>query len=206
VFSELHLKMAFDDHFGKVPRDAPMLIWNDPVRLPWSQEERAYLSESEETSWLLAQLPAGAHLRPEGGADSSLLLMLWPYHVKRVEPTFPFKLDPLLPELVLRALSLMIPGLGVYWKKIPKPQLDGGYYTKTRENRPLIGPLPVRGAYVIGALSGYGVMAACAAGELLAAHIVGEPLPSYAPAFSLTRYDDPAHQRLLARWGDEGQL
>jgi len=52
----------------------------------------------------------------------------------------------------------------------------------------------------------YGVMAACAAGELLAAHIVGEPLPSYAPAFSLERYDDPAHQRLLARWGDEGQL
>ena len=58
----------------------------------------------------------------------------------------------------------------------------------------------------MGALSGYGVMAACAAGELLAAHIVGEPLPSYAPAFSLARYDDPAHQRLLARWEDEGQL
>ncbi|MBI3177115.1 MAG: FAD-binding oxidoreductase, partial [Chloroflexi bacterium] len=81
VFSELHLKMAFDDHLRIVPRDAPMLIWNDPVLLPWSQEERGYLSESEETRWLLEELPSGAHLRPEGGADSTLLLMLWPYHV-----------------------------------------------------------------------------------------------------------------------------
>ena len=100
----------------------------------------------------------------------------------------------------------MIPSLSAYLEKIPKPQLDGGYYTKTRENRPLVGPLPVRGTYVIGALSGYGVMAACAAGELLAAHIAEKPLPSYAPAFSLERYDDPAYQRLLERWGDEGQL
>lgn len=206
VFSELHLKMAFDDHLSVVPRDVPMLIWNDPVLLPWASDERAYLAESEETRWMLKALPAGAHLRPEGGAHSSSLLMLWPYHLQRAEPTFPFKLDPLFPELVLRALSLMMPGLSAYLEKIPKPQLDGGYYTKTRENRPLIGPLSVRGSYVIGALSGYGVMAACAAGELLAAHIVRGPLPPYAPAFSLERYDDPAYQRLLEHWGDEGQL
>jgi glycine/D-amino acid oxidase-like deaminating enzyme len=69
---------------------------------------------------------------------------------------------------------------------------------KTFENRPLIGPLPVEGAYVVGALSGFGVMAACAAGELLAAHIAGGTLPAYAPAFRLARYTDPAYRRALA--------
>jgi glycine/D-amino acid oxidase-like deaminating enzyme len=100
----------------------------------------------------------------------------------------------------------MIPGLEVYFGHMPKPVLDGGYYTKTRENRPLIGPLPVEGAYMIGALSGYGLMAACAAGELLAAHITGSDLPDYAPAFTLERYQDPAYQKLLAAWDQTGQI
>jgi glycine/D-amino acid oxidase-like deaminating enzyme len=84
--------------------------------------------------------------------------------------------------------------------------VDGGYYTKTRENRPLIGPLPVKGGYLIGALSGYGIMASCAAGELLATHLTGSPLPSYAPAFALERYQDPEYQKLLEKWEDTGQL
>ena len=45
-----------------------------------------------------------------------------------------------------------------------------------------------------------------AAGELLAAHVTGGPLPAYAPAFTLARYDDPEYQKLLEQWGDEGQL
>jgi glycine/D-amino acid oxidase-like deaminating enzyme len=101
---------------------------------------------------------------------------------------------------------VMVPGLAHYFDHAPRPYIDGGYYTKTRENRPLIGPLPVEGAYIVGALSGYGLMAACAAGELIAAHIAGAELPSYAPALALARYDDPAYQRLLENWGDSGQL
>jgi len=84
--------------------------------------------------------------------------------------------------------------------------VDGGYYTKTGENRVLASPLPVEGAYVLGALSGYGLMASNGAAELLADYIVGRPLPRYAPAFRLDRYDDPAYRALLARWGDSGQL
>jgi hypothetical protein len=49
-------------------------------------------------------------------------------------------------------------------------------------------------------------MAACGAGELLAAHITGSKLPSYAPAFSLDRYDDPEYEKIFADWGDSGQL
>ena len=103
-------------------------------------------------------------------------------------------------------MAAMIPGLARYFDRAPKPYIDGGYYIKTRENRPLIGPLPIEGAYIVGALSGYGLMAACAAGELLAAHVCGAPLPHYAPAFLLARYEDPGVSEVAGKLGDEGQL
>ena len=43
----------------------------------------------------------------------------------------------------------------------------------------------MEGAYVIGALSGYGMMASNGAADLLADHIAERPLPRYAPAFRL---------------------
>ncbi len=164
------------------------------------------LAESDETCWLLDKFPAGVHARPEGEGDSTIILILWTYHTAPVEPTFPISFDPYYPEIALRGLAEMLPGLRSYFNRAPKPVLDGGYYTKTRENRPLVGPLPVEGAYLIGALSGYGLMASAAAGELLAAHLTGSDLPVYAPAFTLDRYEDPAYQRLLENWGDSGQL
>lgn len=126
--------------------------------------------------------------------------------MRHVEPVFPLPYDPHYPEIVLRGLATMIPGLCVYFGKSPRPMVDGGYYTKTQENRPLVGPLPVRGAYVILALSGFGVMAACAAGELLAAHVTGSQLPPYASWFALERYQDPEYLKLLENWGASGQL
>jgi sarcosine oxidase, subunit beta len=209
VYNELHGKIALEDPLGLIPRDAPLMIWQDRTRLPWSDEERDYLAESEATRWLLEELPPGAHFRPEGGPGSQTLILLWPYHQEIQDPPrFPHRFDPEYPEIVLRGLSRLAPRLGDYVERMSKPIVDGGYYTRTRENRPLIGPLPVAGAYVMGALSGYGIMAALAAGELLAAHLTGKPLPDYAPAFRLERYADPDYQAMLANWGEEeeGQL
>ncbi len=206
VFAELHLKVAVHDTLGAVPRTAPLLIWTDPQRLLWSDEERELLAEEEDTRWLLDEMPPGAHTRPEGGVDSDIILLLWEYHTGGVEPVVPPPLDDQYPEIALRGLAAMLPVFRKYFGKMPRPTLDGGYYIKTRENRPIIGPLPVDGAFVIGALSGYGLMASCAAGELLAAHIVGASLPLYAPALALERYRDPAYLRLLETWGDSGQL
>jgi glycine/D-amino acid oxidase-like deaminating enzyme len=99
----------------------------------------------------------------------------------------------------------MVPEIKYYFGQ--KVYVDGGYYCKTRENRPLIGPLPVEGAYVIGALSGYGVMASQAAADLLSAFITDSPLPDYAPMFRLDRYENPVYQTLLANWDSRsGQL
>lgn len=206
IYSERHIKVAFNEQLGVVPRDAPMLIWADPVALPWDADERAALAEDPDTSWMLDTLPSGVHCRPEGHAGGAVLLLLWNFHLAPVEPTFPIAIDEQYSELALRGMAVMIPELARYFDRMPKPYVDGGYYTKTRENRPLIGPLPVGGAYTVCALSGYGLMAACAAGELLAAHIAGAPLPAYAPALTLARYSDPAYQRLLEQWGESGQL
>lgn len=206
VFSELHTKVAFHDHLGVVPRDAPLMIWSDPQRLPWTEEEREILKSSPDAAWLLDPFPPGVHCRPEGPPESPVVLLLWAYRTEPVEPVFPPEFDPLHAEIALRGMSTMIPGLRAYFGRMPRFSLDGGYYIRTPENRPLIGPLPVRGAFVIGALSGFGVMASAAAGELLAAHLIGAELPEYADAFTLERYADPAYQKLLATWDDSGQL
>lgn len=207
VFNELHGKISFEDHLAVVPRDAPLMIWNDPVKLIWTGEERAELAADEETRWLVESFPAGVHFRPEGGSHSNMILALWTYDVDVMEPVWPTRFEPTYPEIVLRGLARMVPGFSVYAGRLRNVYVDGGYYCKTKENRPLICPLPVEGGYVIGALSGYGIMASQAAGELLAAHVAGGTLPGYAPAFHLSRYEDARYQALLAEWDSgSGQL
>ncbi len=207
LYSERHLKVAFDDKLGAVPRSAGLTICEDPVTLEWDDETRAELAADPATAWLTEPLPGGAHLRPEGlAAESQTLLLLWAYHTQPVPETLPVPLDPDFAELALRGLARLVPGLRPYCTRLPKVYLDGGYYTKVWDNRPLIGPLPVDGAFTLCALSGYGLMAACAAGELLACQIAGAALPAYAAAFLPSRFDDPAYLARIADWGSTGQL
>jgi glycine/D-amino acid oxidase-like deaminating enzyme len=204
VHTELHLKAAIKDPLHVVGRDAPLLIWNDAQFLPWETEESEALAEDESTRWLTELFPSGVHTRPEGAGDD--ILMLWEYQTKLLEPCDNPQLDHQYPEIALRGLAAMLPRMKEYFARMPRPQLDGGFYTKTRENRPLVGPMCVEGAYVIGAVSGYGIMSACGVGHLLAAHITGAELPSYAQAFAVARYEDPEYQKKLENWGDSGQL
>lgn len=206
VEAEVHLKVAFEDSLRLIRRDAPLLIWNDPQYLPWNQEERRMFEAESEYTWLTHEFPAGVHTRPEGNQDSASLLMLWDYRTRVSEPVFPVPLDDQYPEIALRGLSTMLPSLESYLGHAARPRLDGGYYLRTRENRPLIGATPVPGAFLIGALSGYGIMSACAAGELLAGTVVGAALPSYAHAFSLARYADSEYVRGLETWAAGGEL
>ena len=206
VFSERHLKASFHDVHGVIPRDAPLVIWEDAQHLSWSPAERALLMESEETRWLLDAFPASVHTRPEGGGAGDNVLVLWPYDARPVDVVFPIDADDVFPEIVLRGISRAVPGMQRYLEPLPKAFVDGGYYTKTAENRFLTGPLGLEGAFIVGALSGYGLMAACGAAELLAAHVTDAPRPEYAGAFTLERYDDPAYKTKFTAWGSKGQL
>jgi len=199
VYNELHAKVAIQDFLGVVPSSVPLMLWDDPVQLPWSKEERLELAANQKTRWLLEPLPSGVHFRPEGKGQGAYLLGIWTYDIQEQEPVPEPRFDPYYAEVILRGLIHMIPGLRVYLGRMRKPRVDGGYYCKTRENRPLIGPLPVEGAYVFGAVSGFGIMGGMAGGELLASHVAGAALPDYAPEFLLRRYQDPAYLQLLTQ-------
>jgi sarcosine oxidase subunit beta len=202
---ELHRKVFFDDHLGVVPRELPLVIWQDAVTLDWSEEERAALAADPQTRSLLGELPAGVHFRPEGGHGSKAVILLWNQHCPPVAPVEPLPEDPLHVPLVVRGIARALPAFAVYRDHARRPRADGGYYTKTRENRPLIGPLGVPGAWLLGALSGFGVMASPAAGELLADQILGRPTPAWSRSFRLDRYQDPDYLRAIAAT-DAGQL
>ncbi len=198
---EGHVKITFADPRGAIPREAPLVIWCDPIRLPWDAAEREALTDSPE---LLRLYPAGVHGRPEGSGNTALLY--WTYEAGPAEPIYPVPHDPAYPEIVLRGMSAMLPAMAAYFGNQPKPYIDGGYYARTPENRPLIGPLPIEGGYICSAFSGFGIMMSMAAGDLLAAHIAGTALPGYASAFAPSRYDDPAYVKRLADWPEDGEL
>ena len=178
VVNELHGKISFEDADAVIPRDAPLMIWNDAVDLG-----------------PLGMFPPAVHFRPRGAQS---ILGIWTYDTRIERPTFP----PVFPhdygEIVMRVLAVMIPGLDKYVQRGMKVIVDGGYYCKVPDNRPLIGPTSIDGVFVLGALSGYGIMASQAAADLLATYILDQPRPDYAPAFHPARFQDPAYQRVLA--------
>jgi len=189
VMVEKHVKMTMPDIHAAIPRDAPLMIWNDPVHLHWAEEETRMLAASAETAHLTKPFPAGVHGRPVGAGNQIFLYWTFDSHITE-SPVFPIEPDPVYPEILLRGMVRMIPGLISYLDPMPKPFLDGGFYTKAADNRPLIGPLSVPGTFACGAFSGYGIMASCAAGELLAKHVLGLELPSCASAFDWRRFSD----------------
>jgi glycine/D-amino acid oxidase-like deaminating enzyme len=207
VFSEQHHKIAIEDTLGAVPRDAPFLIWDDAQTLDWSSDEREALAADPALRFMLEPFPPGVHTRPEGTSpESRTLLVLWSYDSAAVNVVFPLSEPPHYTGLVLRGMARMVPGFAGYLERMPRAYVDGGYYAKTRENRPLIGPLPVEGAYVSSAYSGFGIMASCAGGELVAAHVTGSALPDYAPAFALSRYQDPGYLARIEACQATGQI
>jgi glycine/D-amino acid oxidase-like deaminating enzyme len=201
ILHELHAKLTLRDPRGAVPRHAPFLIWTDPQDLPWTTEERTRLAQDDETRPLLGGYPGGVHVRPVDGPYGDELFFVWTYHTEPATPEWPPRFDQRHGEVVLRGAARMVPALSAYFGHADLGVVDGGYYCKTPENRPLVGPLAVEGAYVLGALSGMGLMGAHAGADLLAAHITGAPLPAYAPWFLPSRYEQAGYQALVQQWG-----
>jgi glycine/D-amino acid oxidase-like deaminating enzyme len=200
VFHELHAKVLFRDYRRAVRRDAPFLIWNDPLRIDWSPAERQAFGEQRD-------FPSGVHIRPVDLAHGDELYLIWTFETDRRPYEWPPRFDRRYAEVVLRGAAAMVPEMSPYVAAASRGITDGGYYCKTPENRPLIGPLPVKGAFVTGALSGYGLMSAHAAGELVASHVVQAELPDYARWFLPSRYEDADYRRRVEEWGPlTGQL
>jgi glycine/D-amino acid oxidase-like deaminating enzyme len=201
VFHELHAKVTMSDPRGVIPRSAPFTIWIDPVQLAWN-------SGDQPSEALRGTFPGGLHARPVDGPSGNEVWLIWTYHAEPCAPVWPPVFDPTYAEICVRGLAAMVPGAKAYLSsRDTMGVVDGGYYCKTTDNRPLIGPLPVEGAYVLAALSGTGIMSSQAAADLLAAHVTGAALPSYATAFLPSRYDDTAYVEEIGRLGAlTGQL
>jgi len=204
-------KIAFDDKKGVIPRQLPFSIDLDEFEIDWTDEERALLAEDAETAWLTERLPGGTHCRPEGGDNGTWVKLGWAFNREVAEPQQDLANEPLMhpqyPEIVMRAAARLNPALAQYAEDFPtRFSHYGGYYPMTPENWPLIGPLGVDGAYIAGALSGFGSMSACAAGEMCAAWIVDGELPDYASQLSLARYSDVELMTELTNAASKGLL
>jgi glycine/D-amino acid oxidase-like deaminating enzyme len=183
IFHELHSKVTMRDVRRTIPRDAPFVIWSDPV----------------------GSLPGGVHARPVDLTHGDELYLIWTYETDKRPYKWPPKFDDAYRRTCLEGCARMVPAMKAYADA--PGTTDGGYYCKTPENRPLVGPLPVVGAFVCGALSGSGLMGAHALGELVSQHVAGQALPDYAKWFLPSRYDDPAYRKLMDDWGPlVGQL
>lgn len=185
-------KIAFDDRLKAIPRGMPFSIDLDPQALDWTNDERQLLLADDDHAWMALPMPGATHCRPDGGDHGSWIKLGWAYNrtPEAVQEDIP--LDPNFPDIVLRGASRLNPSLKQYIGELPRTMHHyGGYYTMTRENWPLVGPMGPDGAYMNCAMSGFGTMAACAAGELCAAWMTGAELPTYGEGFSLARYDQP---------------
>ena len=140
---------------------------------------------------LIEPMPGGIHCRPDGAVDGTWIKLGWAYNERSSDPHDEDPLDPQFPDTVLRGASRLNPKLATYIGRLPRGAHHyGGYYTMTEENWPLIGKMKTEGAFIAGALSGYGSMAACATGALCSAWVAGKGLPEYAKSLSSDRYAD----------------
>ncbi len=192
-------KIAFPDEARAIPRDMPFTIDLDGQTLAWSDEDREILAADEATRRLVEPMRGSIHCRPDGAVDGTWIKLGWAYNDTASDPHDDDPVDPQFPDTVLRGASRLHPGLAAYIGRLPRGAHHyGGYYAMTEENWPLVGPMATPGAFVAGALSGFGTMAACATGALCAAHVMGVPVPDYARALTLSRYGDAALMAELA--------
>ncbi|WP_341510149.1 FAD-dependent oxidoreductase [Bradyrhizobium sp. ISRA442] len=189
----LQQKIAFIDRHRAVDRRMPFAIDLDGQTLAWSSDEREALAAAPELARLLKPMPGSIHCRPDGGDHGQWIKLGWAFNTEPAEPVREPELNPFFPELVLRAASRLQPALAQYLGALPRGRVHyGGFYPMTKENWPLIGAAKTPGVFLTTALSGYGTMSACAAGDLCARAVVGAPPPSFADTLSLARYENKA--------------
>jgi len=189
----LQQKIAFEDRNSAIPRRLPFAIDLDHQMIDWTADERDQLIADPDYAWLAEDMPGAIHCRPDGGDEGTWVKLGWAFNQAAESARLAPVLDDTFPEIVLRGAARLNPSLKAYYGKLPRHRYHyGGYYTMTDENWPLIGEMAVAGSYVVGAMSGFGTMAACAAGELCARWVTDQELPPFAAALSPDRYADTA--------------
>ncbi len=166
----LRQKVVIRDRLGVVPRDAPFTIGLDRT----------------------GELPAGVHIKPDGGPGDDTIKLGWARDQAPSEAIADPPCPPEFPGEVVARAATLVPGLAAYLAHPPEIVAhDGGFYARSPDGLPMIGPHGIDGAYVIGGLAGFGSMMACAAGELTAAWVLESTLPGLAGSFDPRRFGEP---------------
>ncbi|MBI4503213.1 MAG: FAD-binding oxidoreductase [Gemmatimonadetes bacterium] len=169
-------KVAIPDPLGAVPPDAPFTISLDPQ----------------------GSLPAGLHIKPGTSGGRAVIKLGCAFNKEPEEPDWEPRVTTEFPGLVLRAAAELIPALESHLDRPPAPVAhEAGYYTRTPDELPLIGPLGVDGAYIVGGLAGFGAMVACAAAEIAASWIAGTARPAWTKSFEPGRFTAPGHGQAI---------
>jgi len=200
----LQQKFMVPDPNKIIPTDMPFTIYADSQYLDWSEEERAFFAADKKYEWLLNEFPGGLHIKPESGK----IKLGWAFNTLAAQPVWESTTLELFPQVVLKGASRFIPQLADYQNNIPSPIVQyAGYYNRTKENFPLIGPTKMSDVLLVGALAGFGTMSACAAGELCSKYILNETeLPDYARFFHPLRYEDGELMDEINHSMSDGQL
>ncbi len=204
IENTLQRKFIIPDPKNIIPRDMPFTIYADAQHLNWSEEERTFFASEEKYKNLLDEFPGGLHIKPEGEG----IKLGWAFNRHTEIPKWETSQADFFPQVVLKGASRFIPRLIEYENDVPTPLIQyAGYYTRTKENWPLIGPTKIPDVFVIGALAGYGTMSACAAGQLCAKYVLNETeLPDYADYFHPMKYQNPAIVKEIKEIKSDGQL
>jgi len=204
IWNTLQRKFIIPDPKQVIPREMPFTIYTDAQKINWPAEELMEIKSDHNMHWMLDDFPGAIHIKPESG---DRIKMGWAFSTEKVEPHWKIPDFDYFPQIVLQGASRFIPKLKAYTEQMPSPLIEyGGYYTRTKENWPLIGPSSLQNVFVIGALAGFGTMTACAAGELCAQYITERALPDYAPYFHPNRYSNINIRKEIESSSKDGQL
>ncbi|KAG7401505.1 hypothetical protein PHYBOEH_001050 [Phytophthora boehmeriae] len=211
IINELHCRAIVDDVDNVLPNTMPLTFDTDPMgKLELSEEDRREVMSDPSAARMLEDYPGGIHVRPYMG---NKMMAVWTYDIDPVPAHYPVEdhLDRRFPEVCVRGLTRMFPQVKSY---LNRPEVrdsfyvSGGYYCKTLDNLPLIGPAPntVDGIFLQSAMTGVGLMSSGASGHLLASHVMGEKLEGcgladHVDAFLPSRFENQDYLNYLSDGG-----
>jgi sarcosine oxidase, subunit beta len=173
------------------------MISSDPLTLNLPDDLRAGFASADSRGLRRVAedrpLPPGFHFRTARKTSRGTpVIALWDWvhegvDVAELAPVSPV-FDAAYGDIVLLALSQKVPALqGV---ALPKGavHVDGGLYCKTSDGLPIISDVDGHGSiFVVTAFAGFGIMAACGAGELIAQLVRGGASADDVADFSIAR-------------------
>lgn len=181
----LRQKVVVRDPLGIIPRDAPFTIGLDAT----------------------GGRPAGVHVKPDSGGVDAAIKLGWAWDQTPTDPVADPACPVGFPNEVLARAATIVPSLATYLDRPPELIAhDGGFYARTPDGLPVIGPHGPAGGFIAGGLAGFGSMMAAAVGHLVATWVLDESRPDIAAAFDPRRFSDRRASTRTAGLAPIGEL